>query len=228
LNKLALNEQPTMTSRQIADLVESRHDSVKRAIVRLVKAGAIGQPPLVDGERAANNVSEQVYLIGKRDSYVLVAQLSPQFTARLVDRWQELESKSSEYIDLNDPRTLRAALLAYSDRVITLEAKVTADAPKVAFAEIVRAIDGVCHIGDVGKMFRIGRTKFFKRLRDDGVLMSNNLPYQKYIDREYFTVIEQEPYTDSKGVKHPTFTAMVTGAGQVFLAKRYASIMEAV
>jgi len=33
-----------------------------------------------------------VYLVSKRDSYVVVAQLSPEFTARLVDRWQELEA----------------------------------------------------------------------------------------------------------------------------------------
>jgi hypothetical protein len=30
---------------------------------------------------------------GKRDSIVVVAQLSPEFTARLVDRWQELEGE---------------------------------------------------------------------------------------------------------------------------------------
>lgn len=28
-----------------------------------------------------------VYLVGKRDSYVIVARLSPEFTGRLVDRW---------------------------------------------------------------------------------------------------------------------------------------------
>ncbi len=33
---------------------------------------------------------------GKRDSIVVVAQLSPEFTARLVDRWQELEAENVE------------------------------------------------------------------------------------------------------------------------------------
>ena len=36
-----LGAQPTMTSREIAELVDSRHDSVKRAIERLVEKGAI-------------------------------------------------------------------------------------------------------------------------------------------------------------------------------------------
>lgn len=225
MNLISTSGEVTMTSREIADLVESRHDSVKRAIDRLTEAGAISKPPLVDGGKAANGVVEMVYLISERDSYVIVAQLSPKFTARLVDRWRELEARQPASLDLNDPIALRAALLSYSEKAIALNAKIAADAPKVAFAEAIRAVDGVCSIEKIAKTIGIGRNKLFKRMRDDSILMPNNLPYQKYIDREYFTVIEQEPFTDSKGVQHPTFTTRVTGAGQVFIAKKYANIM---
>lgn len=217
----------TMTSREIADLVESRHDSVKRTIERLAGAQAIARPPLVDGDKAGNNTIEKVYSVGKRDSYVIVAQLSPQFTARLVDRWQELEQRAAIALpDFTNPAEAARAWAAQYEALEALESKVAADAPKVAFAEAVRAIDGACHIEKIAKTLGHGRNKFFKRLRVDGILLENNLPYQKYIDREYFTVIEQQPYTDSKGVTHATFTTMVTGAGQVFLAKRYANIEE--
>lgn len=86
----------TMSSREIAELVESRHDSVKRAIERLVDRSVITQPPMVDEsytDGSGRTVVIATYQIGKRDSYVVVAQLSPEFTARLVDRWQELESR---------------------------------------------------------------------------------------------------------------------------------------
>ncbi len=33
---------------------------------------------------------------GKRDSIIVVAQLSPEFTARLVDRWRELEGATAK------------------------------------------------------------------------------------------------------------------------------------
>jgi phage regulator Rha-like protein len=79
-----------MSSREIAELVESRHDSVKRAIERLADREVIEFPPSVEIPTATKPVT--VYQIGKRDSYVIVAQLSPEFTARLVDRWQELEA----------------------------------------------------------------------------------------------------------------------------------------
>lgn len=223
---LTITGQPqTMTSREIADLVESRHDSVKRTIDRLVESGVISRPPMVDGEKSANHTIEQVYQVCKRDSYVIVAQLSPAFTARLVDRWQELEAAQPKALDLNDPHALRAALLGYTEKVLQLETKVAADAPKVAFAEVIRSMDGVCHIGEFCKTMRIGRNRMFKRMKEDKILMASRMPYQKYIDKGYFSVIEQTPYTNSKGETHTTFTTMVTGAGQVFLARRYADMI---
>ena len=83
-----------MTSLQIAELVQSRHEEVKRSIERLSQRGVISLPPTagvkVQRERRVETVT--VYQVGKRDSYVIVAQLSPEFTGALVDRWQELET----------------------------------------------------------------------------------------------------------------------------------------
>ncbi len=127
----AAKTSQTMTSREIADLVESRHDDVKRSIDRLVKAGAISKPPMADGEKAANGVIEMVYVIGKRDSYVIVAQLSPTFTARLVDRWQELEA-----IVVADPLAglpaEHRALIAVMVENAAIKAKQAAQATQIA------------------------------------------------------------------------------------------------
>lgn len=85
-----------MSSREIADVVEPRHDSVKRAIDRLIERGVIAQPPMVERQEPGENgrsYTIQVYHVIKRDSYVVVAQVCPEFTARLVDRWQELEAE---------------------------------------------------------------------------------------------------------------------------------------
>ncbi len=50
MNNLITNK-PSMTSLEISELVNSRHDSVKRTIERLVDARVIVQPPLVDEAR---------------------------------------------------------------------------------------------------------------------------------------------------------------------------------
>lgn len=86
------NASLTMSSREIAELVESRHDHVKRSIERLADKGIIQLPPL---EEVKNHLGQTVseYRLIKRDTYIVVAQLCPEFTARLVDRWQELESQ---------------------------------------------------------------------------------------------------------------------------------------
>lgn len=209
----------TMTSRQIADLVESRHDNVKTTIERLAERGIIRLPAMQD---IKNNQGQTVseYLICKRDSYIIVAQLSPEFTAKLVDRWQELESRQGFEI----PKTLSGALMLaaqQAEEIEQLASKVREDAPKVEFAMAVRRMEGSCQIGEFCKTIGIGRTTFFKMLRADKVLMESNLPYQRYIDSEFFVVIEQIPYTDSKGKTHPIFTTMVTGKGQVWLERKY-------
>lgn len=53
---------------------------------------------------------------GKRDSIIVVAQLCPEFTARLVDRWQELEKQVRQPAlpDFTDPV---AAARAWADEV---------------------------------------------------------------------------------------------------------------
>lgn len=92
----------TMTSLEIAELVGSRHDSVKRTIERLADRGVIHKPPMEDCGRINGLGISQAFSVyvftgkqGKRDSLIVVAQLCPEFTARIVDRWQELEEAAS-------------------------------------------------------------------------------------------------------------------------------------
>jgi len=96
MNKLInINQNLTMSSQEIADLVKSRHDNVKTSMERLAEKGLIQLPALQELGYINNlglSCTIKVYNISKRDSYVVVAQLSPEFTAALVDRWQELEN----------------------------------------------------------------------------------------------------------------------------------------
>lgn len=102
MRDLTVTTAASMTSREIADLVEKRHDNVKRTIESLVKGSVIVQPHSEDEQftdAMGRSRVAQVYRFtgeqGKRDSIVVVAQLSPEFTASLVDRWQELEAKNA-------------------------------------------------------------------------------------------------------------------------------------
>ena len=123
----------TMSSREIADLVDSRHDKVKQSIERLVERGVIVQPPMGD-EQFRDSLgrprTESVYHVGKRDSFVVVAQLSPEFTAALVDRWQELEGQISQPRELSRMDLIQLAFEAEQQR-LQLSIQVEAQASKI-------------------------------------------------------------------------------------------------
>ncbi|AOK00373.1 phage antirepressor KilAC domain-containing protein [Burkholderia vietnamiensis] len=211
----------TMSSREIADLVESRHDSVKRTVERLADRGVIDLPPLVEyldglGRKAAE------YQIGKRDSYVIVAQLSPEFTARLVDRWQELEQYAANASPAV-PQTFADALRLAADQQEQIDAQrrqIEQQKPAVEFAHAVRNTADAISIGDMARVLGIGQNRLFRQLRADHLLMADNRPYQHYIDRGYFRMVESV-WIDAEKESHPTFKTLVTGRGQVYLQRRY-------
>lgn len=128
---IQLSNSITMTSREIAELVGSRHDKVKQSIDRLIERGVIVQPPMGDepGTDAMDRTrTTKVYVFtgerGKRDSIVVVAQLSPEFTARLVDRWQELESAAAGgQLAGTDPRIKALADMVAAGLMSQAEAK---------------------------------------------------------------------------------------------------------
>lgn len=85
--------------------------------------------------------------------------------------------------------------------------------PKVEFAEkIVNTGNGVS-IGDFAKSINYGQNKLFEWLRKNKYLMSNNIPYQQYIDNGYFKVIEW--VLESKN--EARFKTLITGKGQEYI-----------
>ncbi len=73
------------------------------------------------------------------------------------------------------------------------EETITKQLPKVEFYDAVAGSDDILEMGEVAKILTMGeqgRNQLFAFLRDKGVLMKNNQPYQKYVDAGYFKVIE--------------------------------------
>lgn len=122
LTTIVTGDQLTMSSLEIAELVEKRHDNVKRTIQMLSERGVIQLPQIeeVNNNQALSPNSKALSYVfygeqGKRDSIVVVAQLSPEFTARLVDRWQELEQQQAQAPAFVIPTTLHEALRLAAD-----------------------------------------------------------------------------------------------------------------
>ncbi|MBY8611004.1 phage antirepressor KilAC domain-containing protein [Escherichia coli] len=226
MNELINGNAIKMTSIEIAELVGSRHDKVKQSIERLAARGVIRNPPMVVFEKI-NNLGllrgVEAYVFegeqGKRDSIVVVAQLSPEFTARLVDRWRELEEAA-----VNIPKTLPEALRLAADlaeQKMQLENQLAIAAPKVEFADRVGEASGIL-IGNFAKVVGIGQNKLFAWMRDHKILIASgsrrNVPMHEYMDRGYFTVKETAVNTNH-GIQI-LFTTKITGRGQQWLTRK--------
>jgi phage antirepressor YoqD-like protein len=184
-----------------------------------MESNTIQPTPLVEVKNEqGQTVSE--YQIGKRDSYVVVAQLSPEFTARLVDRWQELESKQPALPDFSNPvEAARAwADAKESEQKLLLEAK--ENAPKIEFYEQVTGSTDTVDMAQAAKVLNmgIGRNKLFELLRDKKVLQHNNQPYQTYIDRGYFRMVESK-FQKPTGDTHISIKTVVYQKGLDYIRK---------
>ncbi|BAT32627.1 TPA: DNA-binding protein [Escherichia coli O157] len=227
MNELINSSIIKMTSIEIAELVGSRPDNVKISIERLAKSGVIQLPALQVFEKKINNLgllrSVEAYVFegeqGKRDSIIVVAQLSPEFTARLVDRWRELEGATAKI-----PQTFSEALRLAADledQKAELEKQLALAAPKVEFADRVGEASGIL-IGNFAKVVGIGPNKRFAWMRDHKILIASgarrNVPMQEYMDRGYFTVKETAVNTNH-GIQI-SFTTKITGRGQQWLTRK--------
>lgn len=133
-----------MSSREFVEILKDqdvRHDNVKRTMERLQDRGLIAFTPMEEMVPIGSGAKRQVitYHVNKRNSYVVMAQLSPEFTAHLVDRWRELEEEleklKAQPSEPQIPQTYAEALMLAATQAKQIEE----GAPKVNYFDNVTA-----------------------------------------------------------------------------------------
>lgn len=183
------NSEQSMNTLDISELVQSRHDKVKQSVERLAERGVITLPPM--GEKATAGRPTTFYVFsgekGKRDSIIVVAQLCPEFTARLVDRWAELEGKNRE---LSKMEILQMALESEQQK-LALQQQLEIQAPKVAFVDKYVAGNGNKTFRQVAKLLQIKEYKLREFLESNRIMYKLNgewTAYQNHVDAKRFHV----------------------------------------
>ncbi|WP_435014675.1 phage regulatory protein/antirepressor Ant [Xanthomonas arboricola] len=223
MNQLTIaGDAPAITSREIAELVEKRHDNVKRTIETLAQQGVIASPQIEEKPTAGRPVADFVFAgeQGKRDSIVVVAQLSPEFTARLVDRWQELERRVAAPADplalLSDPAALRGLLASYAGRVEELT-------PKAEALDRIAIADGSLNLREAAKTMQIPERKFLALLEQKRWIYRHPLAstWLAYAGRLHSGCLEHKLTTGAKpdGSEWVRTQVRVTAKGLTNLAK---------
>lgn len=172
------HNQNSMTSLEIAELVQSRHDDTKRSIMRLADRGVIACPPVAVVQKEANNrlYDVDVYVFsgeqGKLDSITVVAQLCPEFTAALVKRWYELENKHA--FDITNPEHLLQAIEVQAKLNIELTEKVAVLSPKAeALDQIADTSSSFC-IREAAKTIGLSQNKLIEFMLNKRWIYRNN------------------------------------------------------
>lgn len=207
----------TMSSREIASVVKSRHADVIRSIERLIASGTIDRYAPTAYTHAQNGQQYQEYFVSKRDSYVVVAQMSPAFTAALVDRWQELEFQHSKI-----PKSFADALRLAADQQELIEkqqALIEHQKPAVEFVGRYVEAGNTKSIREVAKTLGIPERQFIDRLTTEGVLFravpgGPLLPYSVHQKKGYFSVKAGEANGHAYG------QTRFTSEGITWIAKR--------
>lgn len=104
-----------------------------------------------------------------------------------------------------------------------LNERIRHDQPLVDFANQVSDTTNLIDMNAMAKLaaeenIPIGRNRLFRWLRENGILMSDNLPYQKFIDRGYFAV--KESVFEAGSMTKTYQQTFVTGRGQRFIIGR--------
>lgn len=154
------------------------------------------------GVNGSFTLDPQTIIIPERDVYRLVMR-SKLPTAEKFEEWvvgEVLPSirKTGKYEAVPQydiPPTYAAALRLAADQQEQIEnqqKQLEVAAPKVEAFDTFMDAEGTQSVGQVAKVFDdMGEHRLFRLLRNENIFMSNNMPYQKYVNCGYFEVIEK-------------------------------------
>ncbi len=169
------NDDPWFVTKDICEILEisKYRDAVSR--LEIDERGSV----LVDTPGGKQSVSA----INEYGLYSLIL-ISRKPEAKTFKRWVThniLPSirKTGTY-SIQDKKLLLATALIEANKIIEDQA------PKVEAYETFIEARGLYTISAVAKTLDTGQKRLFNLLREKGILMTNNQPYQRYIDSGYF------------------------------------------
>lgn len=82
----------TMSTREIAELTGKRHDNVMEDARKMLEDLGLYAPDFSGAYKISNGNTYECYNLPKRESLILVSGYSTELRARIIDRWEALES----------------------------------------------------------------------------------------------------------------------------------------
>jgi len=133
----------------------------------------------------------------------------------------ECETRLKKVVALTDDEFIEKALSIATKRVGALKLEIEVMTPKALFYDQVTESPDYIDMKQVCKVAGIdlGRNKLFIFLRKVKVLMKNNEPYQSYVDKGFFRLIESSYYDDINDVTRISIKTVVSQKGIEYIIK---------
>ena len=215
------NPTASMSSRELAELIVTSHGEVKRLIKSLETAQRLTQPPRpVDYQRQGETYQE--YLLNKRDSLMVIARISPAFTAVLLDRWHERE-RLLDLPDFTNPAAAARAWALEYERRQALEKCVERLVPKAEFFDHYVVVKDAMGFRQVCKLLKVKEADFRQFLLERQImyrLAGVLTPHQQHREAGRFEV-----YKGTGTNRHAFSQARFTANGVIWVAELWAAHM---
>lgn len=243
------NNQFLVESREVAELIEKKHDNLLRDIRGYKKiledsSNLKSQDFFIESTYInTQNKIQPCYLLTKKGCDMVANKMTGEkgiiFTAIYVTKFEEMEQELKEqqpkcsYM-IDDPikraecwikeQKENQLKIQERDKVIQLQQ------PKVLFADLVASSDNSILVGELAKLLRqngidTGQNRLFDWLRNNGYLIKRkgedyNTPTQKSVD---LGVIETKEGTRVHPDGHTsiTKTPKITGKGQIYFINKF-------
>lgn len=245
MEEIIKNQNATLSSLEVAEMLDMEHWKLLRKLHGEDKNGkhingileilanndfVVSDYFIKDSYKDVSGKENVCYQITKMGCEFLGNKCTGErgviFTAKYVKRFNDMESLLKPKLPQTFAEALRLAAeleeqkekLKQENEFLIEERK--KDAVKVDFFDAVAGTKDAIDMGKVAKILNfdnVGRNKMFDILRCEGILMNDNTPYQKYIDGNFFRVIEQSYMAN--GEKRMTTKTLAYQKG-VFLIKR--------
>ncbi len=207
MNNLINNNEQLMTVKELAEILGVG----KKTISRIVKNNF---PEIVK-----NGIT--TYLNQKQVTFIKL-ELSKRHNLVSTDKLENVTTDLE--VDLYVEKALRLQkekIIRQKQKIEQLSGQNQLMKPKAEFYDTVTQTDDWRDISEVAKLLNLGygNITLFKKLREDKILMSNNLPYQKYVTKRYFRVVEK-PYYKGKQ-RCISYKTVVSQKGVEYLNKKY-------
>lgn len=233
------NGEPVVSSRQIAESFEKRHDHVMRDIEDIMKGlPKNGDTPMfykTEYVHEQNGQSYPMYLMN-RDGFTLLAmgfngKAALEWKLKYIAAFNEMEKKLAEKPQLTRSQLLATALIAAHEELEEKDKRIAELTPKGVFADAVSASSQSILVGEMAKLLsqngiQMGQNRLFSWMRENGYLIKDrkrtdyNMPTQKSMELRLFE-IKETSIAHSDGHTSINKTPKVTGIGQIYFVNLF-------